>query len=45
MYPKIYVERIGAVERSFEIRRSGAEFERSAPLKSRSTAPRILNPG
>ena len=23
---------------------SGAEFERSAPLKTRSTAPRILNP-
>jgi hypothetical protein len=44
MCPKIYVERSGAVERSFKNRRSGADLERSAPLKSRSPAPRILNP-
>jgi len=34
----------GAVERSIKNRWSGAELERSALLKTRSTAPRILNP-
>ena len=33
MCTKIYVERSGAVERSFKIRRSGAELERSVNLE------------
>jgi hypothetical protein len=31
MCPKIYVERSGAVERSFKIRRSGAELPTRTP--------------